>query len=62
MSEEKISYDNAIKEIEQILELIEKGELGIDALAEKVKRVNLLLQSCRDKLYQTEQEINSILG
>jgi len=62
MSEEKTSYDSAVKEIEEILDLIEKGELGIDALAEKVKRVKLLLSTCREKLYSTEQEIASILG
>ncbi len=62
MSEEKISYDSAVKEIEEILDLIEKGELGIDPLAKKVKRVKLLLTTCREKLYNTEQEIASILG
>ena len=62
MSKEKISYDTAVKEIESILELIEGGDLGVDDLAEKVSRVTLLLKTCRDRLYKTEEQIDKILG
>jgi exodeoxyribonuclease VII small subunit len=61
MAKEKISYDAAVKEIEEILELIEQGELGVDELAERVTRVTTLLKICRDRLYKTEEQINRIL-
>ena len=62
MTKEKISYDKAVQEIESILEKIESGDLGVDELAEKVKRVSALLKICREKLRKTEEEIDQILG
>lgn len=62
MTKEKIDYDSAIAEIEEILEQIEEGDLGVDILAEKVKRVSQLLKICRDRLQNTEKQINTILG
>ena len=61
MTKEKINYDTAVSEIEEILEKIEEGDLGVDELAEKVKRVSQLLKICRDRLQATEEQINKIL-
>ena len=61
MAKEKISYESSLKEIEEILEQIETGSLGVDELAGKVTRVTELLQACRQKLHQTEAQINKIL-
>ena len=61
MTKEKINYDTAVAEIEEILEKIEEGELGVDELAEKVNRVSHLLKICRDRLQASEEQINKIL-
>ncbi|MCP4310921.1 MAG: exodeoxyribonuclease VII small subunit [Bacteroidetes bacterium] len=61
MTKEKINYDAAVGEIEEILEKIEEGDLGVDELAEKVNRVTHLLKICRDRLHATEKQINQIL-
>ena len=62
MTKEKISYDDAVKEIEATLDKIEAGDLGVDELAEKVGRVTELLKLCRDRLYKTEENIDKILN
>ena len=62
MSKQKISYSDAVNEIEEILKQIENGELDVDVLSEKVKRVTLLIKICKSKLKSTEEEINTILG
>ena len=62
MAKEKISYDDAITEIEATLEKIEGGDLGVDELAEKVGRVTELLKICRDRLHKTEEQIDNILN
>ena len=62
MTKEKISYDDAVKEIEATLDKIEAGEMGVDELAEKVGRVTELLKLCRDRLYKTEENIDKILN
>jgi exodeoxyribonuclease VII small subunit len=61
MTKEKISYNEAVSEIETILQKIEEGKLDVDELAEKVSRVTDLLKICRDKLYFTETQIGEIL-
>ena len=61
MTKEKISYNEAVAEIETILQKIEEGKLDVDELAEKVSRVTDLLKICREKLYLTEKQIGKIL-
>ncbi len=62
MTKEKISYNDAVAEIESILDKIEEGSLDVDALTEKVSRVTELLKICRDRLHRTEAQIDKILG
>lgn len=61
MTKEKISYSEAVTEIEAILQKIEEGKMDVDELAEKVSRVTDLLKICRDKLHLTEKQIGEIL-
>jgi exodeoxyribonuclease VII small subunit len=61
MTKEKLSYSEAVAEIEAILGQIEEGKLDVDELAEKVSRVTVLLKICRDKLHLTEKQIGEIL-
>jgi exodeoxyribonuclease VII small subunit len=57
----KISYRDALAEIEAIIDKIENDELDIDDLSEKVSRVSFLIKICKEKLYNTEKEIEKIL-
>lgn len=61
MATKKISYKEAISEIEDILERIESDELDVDELSEKVKQVSSLIKICKDKLQKTEAEVEKIL-
>ena len=61
MGTKKISYTEAISEVEEILEKIENEELDVDELAEKVKRVSVLLKICKEKLTQTNEQVEEIL-
>jgi exodeoxyribonuclease VII small subunit len=58
----KLTYQDALNEIEEILGKIESNELDIDELAEKVKRVSFLLKFCKDKLQKTNEEVEKILN
>ncbi|MPQ45981.1 exodeoxyribonuclease VII small subunit [Marinifilum sp. N1E240] len=61
MAKKKISYKDAINEIEETIALIENEELDVDDLSEKVKRVSELLVICKTKLTNTEKEVEKIL-
>jgi len=56
-----VSYNEAMAEVEEILEKIENEELDVDDLAEKVKRVSVLLKICKDKLLKTNEQVEQIL-
>ena len=60
MAKKEFSFNQAVKEIEKILENIETGNLDIDRLSEEVKRASLLIKQCQKKLRSTEEEINCI--
>ena len=55
------SFNQAVEELEKILEQIESGELDVDELSGKVKRASELLRLCQSKLRATEEEIDKII-
>ena len=61
MAKKEINYRKAIDEIEVILQKIENGETDIDDLAAEIKRASNLLQECKEKLMQTEQEVEKVM-
>lgn len=61
MSKKALSYNEALAEIEAIIERIEGDELDVDELTKDVKRVSELLKICKLKLRNTEEEVQKIL-
>ncbi len=61
MARKKITYTEAINEIEATIAMIENEELDVDHLSEKVKRISELLKICKEKLTGTEKEVEKIL-
>ncbi len=62
MTKEKSpGYQDAFKELEQIVRDIERETIGVDELAEKVKRAAVLISICRKKLTDTEVDVQKIL-
>lgn len=61
MNKKNLSYKEAITEIDEILSQLENNELDVDELSEKVKRVSRLVTLCKEKLHNTEQEVDKIL-
>jgi exodeoxyribonuclease VII small subunit len=62
MGKKVLNYENAMAEIEMIVEGIENNQFSIDELAEKVKRISELVIFCKEKLRQTEDQVNKILN
>ena len=56
-----MSYDEQLKQLEQIVSEIESGQLSIDQLAAKVKTATKLLSDCRKQLTKVETEVTKIL-
>lgn len=57
----KMTYNEALAELEAIVKEIENEEIDLDMLAEKVKRADYLCKYCRSKLRSIEEEVKSII-
>ena len=62
MAKEEMKYEQAVRELEQIVERMENDELGIDQLSEQLKRAKTLVKLCKDKLTKTDEEIKKLLS
>jgi exodeoxyribonuclease VII small subunit len=62
MEKKKLTYKDAMEEMEAILEKLENEELDVDRLTENVKRISFLLEFCKEKLTSTEEEIEKIIN
>jgi len=61
MGKSEPTYNEAVTEIEDILQKIENGEMDVDELTTNVRRVSELLKICREKLHVTEKEVTRVL-
>lgn len=59
---EKLTYKQALIELEDILNRIENSNLEVDQLSEKIKRASFLLKSCKQMLRSAEEVANTILN
>lgn len=57
-----MKYEEAIKQLENIVSKMENDELDIDVLGEQLKKANELIKLCNDKLTKTSEEITKILS
>ena len=56
-----MQYNEALEELKTLVSHIERGDISVDALSEKVKRATELLKICQAKLSQTEEDVSAIL-
>lgn len=59
--ESKLTYKEALAEIEQIVTNLESDKLDIDQLSVSVKRVTELIKFCKDKLRETSEDVEKTL-
>lgn len=56
-----ITYEEASKELEQILADLEDDKISVENLAAKVELASALLKFCSDRLRTTEEKVNEIV-
>ncbi|EHQ42450.1 MULTISPECIES: exodeoxyribonuclease VII small subunit [Myroides] len=59
---EKLTYEKAAAELDQILTALKNDEVTVDELAEKVERASQLIVFCKKKLTSTEEKIEKIIN
>lgn len=59
--EKNVKYEEAVRQLETIVDKLENNELGIDELSAELKKAQQLIKLCKDKLTKTDEEIKKIL-
>ena len=55
-----MKYEDAVRQLEEIVQKIESDEYSIDEIAVQLQTAQRLIKFCKDKLTKTEQEIQKI--
>ncbi|MBU8871545.1 MAG: exodeoxyribonuclease VII small subunit [Gemmatimonadales bacterium] len=58
----KLSFGEAVGEVEAILAELEAEKVDIDTLGQEVKRAVELIQVCRQKLEKTDSEVRGLVA
>jgi exodeoxyribonuclease VII small subunit len=62
MTKQKLTYDEAVAELEQILKELETNEnINMDNIAAKVKRAAVLLEFCKKQLHELDSDIQKMM-
>ena len=62
MAKEKITYNEAVSELETILkELEDNDEINMDLVAGKVKRASYLIEFCKKQLHELDSDIQKMI-
>lgn len=58
---EAINYEEALRQLDEIVQKMENNEYGIDELTTQLKTAKELIKQCKDKLTKTDEDIKKIL-
>lgn len=57
----KLNYEEAVKQLEEIVEKMESGELDLDSMTTQLKKAQELVKLCKNRLMQTDKDIQGLL-
>ena len=61
MTKQELKYEDAVRQLETIVDKLESNELGIDQLSSELKKAQQLIKLCKEKLTKTDNEIKKLL-
>lgn len=61
MTKQELKYEDAVRQLETIVDKLENNELGIDQLSSELKKAQQLIKLCKEKLTKTDNEIKKLL-
>lgn len=63
MTKQKMTYTDALAELEQILSDLENNqEINMELISEKVKRAAVLMDFCKKQLHEMDTELEKIMS
>ena len=61
MTKQELKYEDAVRQLETIVDKLESNELGIDQLSSELKKAQQLIKLCKEKLTKSDNEIKKLL-
>ena len=58
---EEIGYADAMRELDDILEELERDDLDVDVLAIRVQRASELIQLCRGRIARAQADVDRVV-
>ena len=58
---EEIGYADAMRELDDILEELERDDLDVDVLAVRVQRASELIQLCRTRIARAQADVDKVV-
>ncbi len=57
----KLTYETALQELQSIVAQLQEEAVSMDDLSEKVNRATELLNFCKERLRQTEEQVERLI-
>jgi exodeoxyribonuclease VII small subunit len=61
VTDEEVGYADAMTELGEILDELERDDLDVDVLAERVKRASELIKLCRGRIARAQADVDRIV-
>ena len=58
---DEIGYADAMRELDEILEELERDDLDVDVLAARVQRASELIQLCRGRIARAQSDVDRVV-
>lgn len=59
---EELTYEQSMQRLEEMTLQMERGEIGIDEMAVRLRDAQELMKYCHEKLYEAEKNCKSLLS
>lgn len=60
--EKGMTYELAMRKLEELASQMERSEVGIDEMADRLRQAQELMKYCHEKLYEAEKNCKSLLS
>jgi exodeoxyribonuclease VII small subunit len=58
---DEVGYADAMRELDDILEELERDDLDVDVLATRVQRASELIQLCRARIARAQADVDKVV-
>jgi len=60
--QKELTYEQAMQRLEELAAQMERSEIGIDEMAERLREAQKLMKYCHEKLYEAEKNCKFLLN